>query len=154
MRILLLEDVGRVASTIVHQLEKEGHDVDLGFSVSRANGYLGENKNKNDYDCLIVDFNMPTTGLTREQAEQSYNGLFTGWIWLRDEVFPKCPELRQRTIVFSAYLNEFKGKMHGENVEGIIMIPKGEGHPANNAFQENRLLAAVRKIVKDVDRER
>lgn len=150
MRILLVEDVGRVANTIVHQIEKEGHTVDLGFSVSRANGYLKENA----YDCLIVDFNMPTTGLTSEQAEQSYNGLFTGWIWLREQVFPKYPKLRRRTVVFSAYLNEFKGKMHGENVEGIIMIPKGEERPANKALQEDRLLAAVRKIAKDVDRER
>jgi CheY-like chemotaxis protein len=148
MRILLLEDVGRSASTVAEQLEKAGHSVDLGFTVSRANGYLQERGN---YDCLVVDFNMETTGLTKAQAAQTHSGLFTGWIWLRDQVFRDYPHLRPRTVILSAYLDDFREQMPDEDVEGIVMIAKGEAREADEGLQEDKLMSAVEDIARNLE---
>ena len=133
MRILLVEDMGSMANTLVQDLEAEGHRVDLGFSISRAKGYLSARKSEGGYECLIIDLNMPTTGLTDKQAAQTYGGLLTGWVWLRDHIFndsdkepkDKSP-LRRRTIIFSAYLTELKEKMPNADLSGVQLVAKGK----------------------------
>ena len=143
MRILLVEDVGHLANTIAEQLRGRGHCVDIASTVSRAKGYIQRGP---AYDCLIVDFNMPSTGLSPEQAAQTFNGLFTGWIWLRDEVLMKNRDLASHTIVYSAYLKEFDEYMPGAEVYGVALVSKGEA-PAGQRFPaQDQLMSEVSRI--------
>jgi len=151
MRILFLEDVGRVSYYIKQQLEKAGHEVDMAFNISRANGYLDEKaQEKVQYDCLIVDLNMPTNGLKEEEIKNTHNGLFTGWIWLHDVVFKSNPDYHERTIIFSAYLNEFRERMPSEEIKGIIMIPKRDTTDTDKQLQDSKLLSAIKGIEKKI----
>lgn len=143
MRILLVEDVGRLANTVADQLRGKGHDVDIASTVSRAKGYIQRGPS---YDCLIVDFNMPSTGLSLAQAEQTFNGLFTGWIWLRDEVLLKSPEMAARTIVYSAYLRDFEELMRDAVVHGVALVAKGEVSAGQRVPTQDRLMSEVSRI--------
>jgi CheY-like chemotaxis protein len=143
MLILLIEDMGRFSSTLELLLKKNNHSVDVCSTIIRAQGFLPKSR----YDCLIVDLYMNTLGLEPNQIKESYDGLFSGWIWLRDEVFKKDLINRKQVIIFSAYLDEFRVKMPNENTEGIIMIKKNNNEyyddPNKNS---NKILNALKKI--------
>ena len=105
MHILLVEDSSRFSDTLSKVLEMSGNTVRTTVNISRAYGYLS----LEEFDCLIVDLNMRTTGLSSDQIEMTVNGLCTGWIWLKNHVFSK-PEYEKyinKTIIVTSYLDEF-----------------------------------------------
>jgi len=146
VQILVLEDRGTVAEYLEETLREAGHIVHSCFNVLDARSALSDS-----IDCLIIDLNMPAEGLTKEQIAQTNAGMFTGWIWLRDEVYSNKPALREATIIYSDYLTQFRKEeqMKEEDVTGVTMIGKRDGNGAK------KLLAAVATIeAKQASRER
>ena len=123
MRILMLEDASMFARSTATSLEKAGHIVKRVTTVSEANGYkVGE-----EFDCLIVDLNMKSIGLQPELVARTQHGLFTGWVWLRDVVFPHWPQMRSRSIVYTAYYAEFRERLPSEDTLGVPFVDKTSG---------------------------
>jgi len=124
MNILVLEDRGDVSYFLNEHLGKKGHTVFLAQNVSRAKTFW---KNK-DIDCIIADLNMPHIGLTATEQEQTEHGLFTGWVWLKNYVFPEDHTIIRRTIILSSFMKEFKARLKKEGVKpneiGIRMVSK------------------------------
>jgi hypothetical protein len=93
---------------------------------------------------MIADLNMAPDGLTDNQKVQTNNGMFTGWIWLRDEVYPEYPKLRSATIIYSEYLPKFHSgtMMTREDTAGITMIEKRGGEGATGVLNAVARIAA------------
>jgi CheY-like chemotaxis protein len=150
MKILLLEDNGSVAYPLIESLEENGHEVFLATNIIGAGGYLESKKP----DCLIVDLNMEPKGLTEEDVKQTQGGLFTGWIWLKNYVFAKDKSARERTIILTAYYDNFK-KEFSEEIGQVKIISKefGEGG-GYESILSNVNAIAKRTGTKISDRER
>jgi hypothetical protein len=126
MRILYVEDSSPFRNTVESRLVDNGHIVESAATISRANGCLS----LHEFDCLIVDLNMQTLGLSPEQIEYSDSGLCTGWIWLREQVFKDGynKSYESCVIICSAYLKDVKPDIitEIENI-GILCINKSDG---------------------------
>jgi CheY-like chemotaxis protein len=129
MNILLFEDTGSAAYPLIEYLEKHGHEVFLTGNVIGANSILKSKKP----DCLIVDLNMEPDGLKPAEIKETQVGLFTGWVWLKNYVFPQDEAMRKRTIVLTAYEKDFKEKPAEERV-GIKVVSKNPEH--GDAYEE------------------
>jgi hypothetical protein len=122
MNILLLEDRGSVSYYLIDFLSSEGHRVFQALSINDAKSVY--NKHGKEIDCIITDLNMSSMGLTEEQAIQTCAGLLSGWIWVKEYVFPSHPEMRKRTAIYSDYLANLKEKTWKKDLDGICLIPK------------------------------
>jgi hypothetical protein len=104
MNVLFFEDKGTVSYYTKDALEKEGYKIFDAGSINEANSYFKEES----IDALLIDLNMNPEGLTEEQKMETEGGLFTGWIWVKNYVYPSRPDLRKKTIILSEYIHEFK----------------------------------------------
>jgi CheY-like chemotaxis protein len=112
---------------MANALTELGHKVFSAYSVSDANSYLDEEK----IDCIIVDLNMPTNGLSQGEVELTNDGLLTGWIWLHEYVLKEKPNMKERTIIYTEYMSELRAKISNNELEGILIISKkGPSSPA------------------------
>jgi CheY-like chemotaxis protein len=102
MNILFLEDRGSVSFYLKQNLENFGYSVFEASSIPEANSIWEEVK----IDCLIVDLNLTPDGLTEEEIDMTHNGILTGWVWLKQYIFPEQPSIRKKTIILSEYLSE------------------------------------------------
>ena len=107
MRILFVEDLSPYSKSLTDFFGESGHNSDIAIDISRAMDFL----DTNTYDILIVDMNMRTTGLTGDQKILTKTGLGTGWIWLRDIIYPKYPNLKDRTVILTAYTRDIEEKL-------------------------------------------
>jgi CheY-like chemotaxis protein len=109
MKILIVEDSSAFARTLEKILQELKHQVYRATDVSRAMGFIRSYK----FDCIILDLNIRVTGLTSAQIKKTSNGLGTGWIWLKEKVLYSDIEIdyKNKTIICSAYQDEFKAKM-------------------------------------------
>lgn len=140
MEILILEDRGSVAFYMKEALEQQGHTVYSAYNIYDARSCLDNAW----ISCLIVDLNMPPVGLTEEQAAQTNYGTFTGWLWLRDEVYPRYPGLRPRTILYSEYLTDFHMMMPEEDLTGVTLMDKRGGGGAPSLLKRVARLDSTR----------
>ena len=122
MKILWLEDRGNALFYPMEVVRSAGHTVLHAFNIYDANGIL-----RGDVDALIVDLNIDTAGLKDSQKLEVENGLFAGWIWLRDTVFPRRPDLKPRTILFTEYFGALREKVTEEGLSGLAVVTKGSG---------------------------
>lgn len=120
MNILFLEDRGSVSFPLVDELRGQRHEVFDAGSVRDARSYWEDKK----IDCLIVDLNMDPAGLTDEQANQTHGGLLTGWIWLRDYVFNVRQDMRQRTIIYTDYMEQLRANVPPSDLAGLRLVSK------------------------------
>jgi CheY-like chemotaxis protein len=106
MKILLVEDQSSYATTLAGILEGKGHEVTRAVDPSRADGILSEN----DFGLIVVDLNMRTIGLTKEEIRQTANGLGTGWIWLIRYVLEdeSRQKYRDKVVICSSYTEDFQ----------------------------------------------
>ena len=140
MVVLILEDRGSVSLRLARSLESEGHRVLRAFSVAEANA-LREDA---EVDCFVVDLNMSPEGLTIEEIEQTGDGIRTGWVWLKNYVFPGDETLRKRTIIYSAFLSEFRSVVPADDRRNIRIYEKNA--PSGLKW----LLNAVESIARDL----
>ncbi len=122
MNILLLEDKGVVAYPLKEWLEEDDHKVFLAPNISRAKTYWHTEKRR--LGCIIADLNMDPEGLKPDEKKETRDGLLTGWIWLRNYVFAEDEEMRRRTIILTAYMNELMEAISDNQLEGIVLVEK------------------------------
>jgi len=123
MNILFLEDRGADAYFTKTALEAEGHYVLQAYNLHDAQDHWNRCKQV-PVHCIILDCQTPMRGLTDEQKARAEGGTLSGWVWLRDNVLPSAPEMRQRTIIYSAYVDTLEDKVPRKEYEGIRVICK------------------------------
>jgi len=82
---------------------------------------------------------MSPEGLADEELDQTNGGVLTGWIWLRNHVFPECEEMKSKTIIYTEYLERLRDATAGnkEILNQIILIPKrGSTSPAEKLLEQ------------------
>ncbi len=125
MNILLLEDRGSASYYLKEALEGEGHVVLEAYNPNDALDHWG-NREKTPIHCMIIDLNVPPEGLTAAQRKESCAGLLTGWIWLRDHVFPDDNDMRRRVILYSVYLQDLRKHVSADDLIGLRLVSKRE----------------------------
>lgn len=92
---------------------------------------------------IIFDLNMPTIGLTDQQASQTMMGKLTGWIWYRDVVLNgiyKRPQFTKRSMIYSGFLDDLKRNVTPSElalISSIKLIDKA--HPKAWSNIENHI---------------
>jgi CheY-like chemotaxis protein len=123
MNVLLLEDRGAATLYVVQWLESQGHKVLLAFNPNDAKSYWAK-RDVTMIECIILDLNLPTDGLSKEQKERSVGGLLSGWVWLYEVVLAEAPQMRHRTIIYSDYIATLKDNVTEDKYKSITLIPK------------------------------
>lgn len=100
MNILYLEDRASISEPLNYKLVQEGHTVYRAHQIEDAMEYFKEEK----IDFLIIDLRVIPTCFNAEQLNRSKMGQIAGWVFLEDFVFPKKPELKNRTIIYSEHI--------------------------------------------------
>ena len=121
MKILLLEDRGSVSYYMAEALRMNEHEVHDAYNINDAQSEW----ETDEIDCVIVDLNLDPTGLSQKEIEETRGGLLSGWIWLRDHVLQKNPEMRQRTVIYSEYVSDLMRCVSKDDLRGIRLIAKG-----------------------------
>jgi CheY-like chemotaxis protein len=141
--ILVLEDQASVAHGIEKVLIEKGHSVYSAFSVRAGQAYLCDN----DIDCIIVDLNLGSEDLNEEEKKETQGEVLTGWVWLDKYVIQKNLIPRERIIILTGFLDEFKKYVSREKRKQIVLIrKKGE-------YMDNNLVPAVEKIESTLKKE-
>ena len=135
MNILVLEDRPNVLKNMEELLTDMKYKVYSCQNIYVANEKLEENK----IDCFIIDLAMSPEGLDNiELMEKTENGNFTGWVWVDEKVLKKNKNLKDRIIIFSAYVGEFESYMRQYNIpKDIFILSKGD--PDCNKKLEDKL---------------
>ena len=121
MNVLVLEDRGSVGYYLKEALTEEGHSVYFALTVSDAISHLDEER----IDCIVIDLNMSPEGLNDEEVGATLSGLLTGWIWLRNHVYAgRNADMRERTIIYTEYMDQLRYHVPEEELRGIHLIPK------------------------------
>ena len=124
MNILVVDDRGSTSFYLAEALDRDGHRVLEAANINDAKTHWDKRKTT-PIDCIIVDLNMPSDGLTREQKGESHRALLTGWLWLRDCVLPDVPiGYRQRVIICSEYVRDFRELVPAHEYLGISLVDK------------------------------
>ena len=139
MKILVLDDRGSVNVHVAGMLEDEGHIVIRAFNCNDAESYWKK------CDCLIVDLNLPTDGLSEDQIVHTRGGLLTGWVWLKTHVLSHKPEIAERTIIFSEYIANLREVVSTTEIGDVILISKRS--PGSSV---EKLLRSVKSICAKV----
>ena len=126
MNILLVEDRGESFQYLKELLEAEGHVVLDAFHPNDAQDHWSKRDDGDDcrVDCIILDLNMPTDGLTDDEKAKSCGGLLSGWFWFAGHVLNEAPEMRDRVIIFSDYIKDLKDSVGEAEYAGIFMMPR------------------------------
>jgi two-component SAPR family response regulator len=119
MKILIVDDRGSAAIGLKDYLVNIGHQV-----VSTASILHAMTIDIYKVDLLIVDLNMSPLGLSSDEEKKSFDGMFTGWIWLSNYVYNERKSMRNRTIIFSDYVQDLVHRFPDEKFEGIKFLSK------------------------------
>ena len=146
MNVLILEDRGSVSHFLIEALEARKYQVFPASSVHDANSIL---EGEDQIDAIILDLNMSPDGLTEEEIKQTDFGLFTGWIWLNNYAWRMYPYLGNRTLIFSAYIDDLKRKYKLGNANSFSLIPKNNFSGSFAPVEE--VISRLEKIRKKVE---
>lgn len=138
MKILLIEDRGSVSFYLKALIEQDGDEVIEAYSILDAQSCLEKNK----IDCIILDLNLDAFGLTELEERQTENGTITGWIWLNNYVLNKNPEMQERTIIYSDYVNVLRSAVDVNLLSDFVIYQKRESSAEKLIDQINK----IRKI--------
>jgi CheY-like chemotaxis protein len=146
VNILLLEDRGESEINVKKWLQQELHEVFDAFNPADAQS-IWDDPTIEGIDCIILDLSMPADGLTTAQKDQTMGGVLCGWVWLKDSVLETTPEMKNRTIIYSDYIDIFKKNVSQKEYAGIAMFPKRHrgGSAANVAERVRQIDALPRK---------
>ena len=112
MQILVLEDRQEIMVKLYEFLSGQ-HTIYQCYSTDEATDVLKKvAKSGTSIDCYIFDLAMESDGLqSAEQKNESVQGYFTGWVWIKYNVLLKNESLSQKCVIYSAYLDSFKQAM-------------------------------------------
>ena len=142
MNVLFLEDRGASAYNVEHWLKTNGHSVLGAFNANDAQSHWRRRKDM-PVHCIILDLQTSMDGLTDEQKVDAEGGTLAGWVWLRDNVLPEAPEMRQRTIIYSDYVSVLREKVPEEQYRGIQVVSKRQRSSAADV-----VITRIREIDK------
>jgi len=141
-RILLIEDDGELAETICNMLCIE-HSIEQAYSylsaIDALEAYNG------DFDCIILDLDIPSHGLKDVELKRNYHGIL-GILVLTAFCERKTLEVQKeiwgKTIVYSAFIGELNGK---EIMKNPPCLPKLLSKQTTNSI--SKLVKAVKEVV-------
>ena len=120
-RILFIEDDGELAENISKELGKE-HDIEEAYSYITAKDAWDEYNG--DFDCIILDLEIPSDGLEDENLLKDYHGIY-GILVLKPFCEGKTPEQQKeiwnKTVIYSEYTDNLEGKDMIQNPPGGLM---------------------------------
>lgn len=125
MRILILEDRGDSVKYLVEYLRQKDNEVYDAVTIIQAKHYWSERKEK-PIDCIILDLNMSSSGLSAGQKKDTVGGLLSGWIWVRDSILSEQPSFRDRIIIYSDYVEDFERHVSSADRRGIKILQKSK----------------------------
>ena len=103
-KILIVEDDGAVINSIREEL-KERYHLKTADSYNSALGIWEEEKPS--FDCIVLDLNIGIQLVKSELIENYYPLIGLGFL---EEVKKFCPDIYQKTIIYSGYLPQLKIK--------------------------------------------
>jgi len=146
MNILFLEDRGETAYFVKKWLDEgSGHHVLAANNLNDAQDHWNK-RDQVPVHCIILDCQTPMRGLTDEQKARAEGGTLSGWVWLRDNVLADAPEMRQRTIIYSAFVDVLEVKVPKDDRKGIRVISK-----QGRASSAEQVVAAISEIARQAD---
>lgn len=141
MNILILEDSGSVAINLADICSDLGHNVFRAFNILDAKSHWEEQK----IDCIIADLNMARNGLSKEEKDKTFDGILTGWVWLKEHILPDS-NMKNKIIIYSDYIAVLKTSGIDESeYAGILLIKKREDKAV--LLLKNK----IRSIAKNLD---
>jgi len=147
-RILLIEDDGELAETIKNELSEEGYVIEEAYSYITAIAALEEHDG--DFDCIILDLEIPSDGLEDENLMDEYHGIYGILVldqFCKAQTQKRPEDIWNKTIIYSEYTENLNGKDIMKNPpEKLPPINKKE----NNSV--SRLLKRVKEIVNKKSR--
>jgi len=125
MNILVLEDRAMSLQSMKELLVDKHHKIYECSDIYDANKIL--TTLENDINCFIIDLAMDPEGLKDiNLIERTENGNYTGWVWVDEIVLKRNKKLKDRIIIFSAYIGEFESYMKQYNIKDIFILSKGD----------------------------
>jgi hypothetical protein len=119
MNILLI-DSAAYTSSMCDNLESLGYKVFLAHNLYDAWYHWINEK----IDCIISCVMISADGLTKKEKQESHNADLAGWVWLKRRIFNEFPEMKARTIIYSASLNHLKENVSQDELEGMRLVGK------------------------------
>lgn len=123
MNILVLEDRPRVSYDLREVLQDYGHNLLVAYTVGEAQEHWETGK----VDIILADLNMASVGLSDSEMLETRGGVLTGWIWLSHYVFAERPEMRCRTVIYSAYPEDLRRHVPPYERQGVRIVEKLSG---------------------------
>lgn len=143
MKILILEDRGSVALMMKAVLEQRLHEVLSTASIIDAQSYW----ESEPIDCLIVDFCISSDGLKPAENWEARSNLLTGWVWLKHRVYSTNPSMKQRTIIYTEYLDSLEEYVPENEWVGIELIRKrGPTSPFEQVINAVERIASLPRL--------
>lgn len=122
MKVLLLEDAGSVYFELLEHLS-EVHFVSEVLAAYQVSEAMDKFENE-EPDFMIVDLNVSSSGLKREEVDASEGGRLSGWLWLKNYVFPQSEEWRDKVIIYSEYIRILKNNVQKKEYKGLKLLTK------------------------------
>ncbi len=131
MKILLLEDSGETHFRLNDTLTSKGYTVYPAFQISDARDII--ESDDVDIDVVVADLNVPPTGLTIKETNESIKGKIAGWVWLENYLFNVEEKWRAKTIIYSAFTDILRDNIEDFRLNGVLILKK---ESTVNFFQE------------------
>ena len=144
MNILIVDDRGSSSYYLIEWMKGHGFIVFEAFDLLDAQTHWND-RQRVPVHCIVLDLNMPTHGLTESQKERSYGGMLTGWIWFKENVLSVEPGMRQRTIIYSDYIDSLNKYDDPSEYKGITLISKRQ-----RGSSAEEVVARIKEISKMV----
>jgi len=122
VNILFFEDKGSVSTYVGEALERAGHRIFFAFNVNDAQSHWEDEA----IDAIILDLSVDPEGLTEDQKRKTDGGLFTGWIWLHENVLAARPEVKARTIILTEYREDLVKAVPPAELKNVTLLWKRE----------------------------
>jgi hypothetical protein len=123
MTVLIVEDYGIMYNELLNNfIDHPNVDkVNGAYQVSEAMDLFEEDKP----DFLLLDIFIPTSGLSKEETNESQGGKLAGWIWFNNYVLNTDATWRNKIIIYSDYISILKKNVPPDDLRGIKLLPKG-----------------------------
>ncbi len=131
MKILHLEDISEVTYIFEDVFPDMGLDYEKATSIYEINELLSNST----YDCIILDLNLPTDGLSKELKEKSRDGKITGWIWLKHIGISRFGVKLESVIIYSDYIHDLD-EIDKNELKHVRKLKKRKGGNRNSSIKE------------------